>query len=212
MNYSVYSIIRDRILYLEYEPGQILNEKILAHEFGISRTPVRDVLNRLEWDQLVRIIPRTGSMVTEIEFSKIMNVFQVRFELSDMEGRLAAKQFTPKHISTLERLRHDCDALPDKKDRKALSGIDRAFRNVILEAAGNPVLAEVSDRLYALTFRLWYLVMDKGNWNEEVLAVKGELEGLLKIISDGTASELGKERKAALVKHLERLRDKFLRL
>ncbi|MBW2539794.1 MAG: GntR family transcriptional regulator [Deltaproteobacteria bacterium] len=66
MNHSVYSIIRDRILYLEYEPGKILNEKILAQEFGISRTPVRDVLNRLEWDQLVRIIPRTGSMVTEI--------------------------------------------------------------------------------------------------------------------------------------------------
>jgi len=109
MNHSVYSIIRDRILYLEYEPGKILNEKILAQEFGISRTPVRDVLNRLEWDQLVRIIPRTGSMVTEIEFSKIMNVFQVRFELADMEGRLAAEQFTPKHISTLERLRHDCE-------------------------------------------------------------------------------------------------------
>jgi len=212
MNYSVYSIIRDRILYLEYEPGKILNEKILAQEFGISRTPVRDVLNRLEWDQLVRIIPRTGSMVTEIEFSKIMNVFQVRFELADMEGRLAAEQFTPKHISTLERLRHDCDALLDNKDRKTLSGIDRATKNVILEAAGNPVLAEVSDRLYAQTFRLWHLVMDKGDWNKEVLAVKGELEGLLKIISKGTALELGKERKAMLVKHLERLRDKFLRL
>jgi len=212
MNHSVYSIIRDRILYLEYEPGQILNEKILAQEFEIRRTPVRDVLNRLEWDQLVRIIPRTGSMVTEIEFGNIMNVFQVRFELADMEGRLAAEQFTPKHISTHERLRHDCDALLDNKDRKTLSGIDRAFRNVILEAAGNPVLAEVSDRLYAQTFRLWYFVMDKGGWNEEVLAVKGELEGLLKIISNGTALELGKDRKAWLVKHLERLRDKFLRL
>jgi len=54
--------------------------------------------------------------------------------------------------------------------------------------------------------------MDKGDWNKEVLAMKGELEGLLKIISKGTALELGKERKAMLVKHLERLRDKFLRL
>lgn len=212
MNHSVYSIIRDRILYLEYEPGQILNEKILAREFGISRTPVRDVLNRLEWDQLVRIIPRTGSMVTEIEFSKIMNAFQVRFELADMEGRLAAEQFTNKHISTLERLCHDCDALLDNKNQKTLSLIDRASKNIILEAAGNPVLTEVSDRLYAQTCRLWHLVMDKGDWNKEVLAVQGELENLLKIISNGTAMELGKERKTALVRHLERLRDKFIRL
>jgi DNA-binding FadR family transcriptional regulator len=52
---------------MEYTPGQILNEKVLAKEFGISRSSIKDVLYHLEWEQFVRVIPRTGSMVTEIE-------------------------------------------------------------------------------------------------------------------------------------------------
>ncbi|MFN2435685.1 MAG: GntR family transcriptional regulator, partial [Desulfotignum sp.] len=84
----MYQILRERILYMEYHPGQILNENVLAQEFQVSRSPVRNVLNRLEWEQLVRIIPRTGSMVTEIEFNKIMHVFQVRFECEVLEIQL----------------------------------------------------------------------------------------------------------------------------
>jgi len=61
MNCTIYQTLRNRILYMEYPPGQIINEKIIGAEFGISRSPVRDVLNFLEWEQLVRVIPRTGS-------------------------------------------------------------------------------------------------------------------------------------------------------
>ncbi len=98
MNRNMFNILRDRILYMEYQPGQILNENILAKEFGVSRSPVRHVLNRLEWEQLLRIIPRTGSMVTEIEFNKIMHVFQVRFECEVLEIQLAADQLNETHL------------------------------------------------------------------------------------------------------------------
>jgi DNA-binding GntR family transcriptional regulator len=69
MNPDIYREIKRRILFLEYEPGQILNENVLAREFGVSRTPMREVLYRLSWEQLARIIARTGTMVTQIEFS-----------------------------------------------------------------------------------------------------------------------------------------------
>lgn len=210
MKKKVYQIMRERLLYLDYKPGQILNEKVLAKEFGVSRSPIKDVLNRLEWDQFVRVIPRTGSMVTEIEFSKVMNVYQVRFEIEAFESRLAGEQFSSKHSEKLKDLYNNCTKLLDKKNCKALAGIDASLREIIHDAAGNPVLAEVSDRLYSQTFRLWYTVLDKGDWCEEVTAVINELEKLLNCFSSDNLKKLGEIRKNQLISHFERLRHKFL--
>jgi len=210
MKNNVYQTMRERLLYLDYKPGQILNEKMLAEEFGMSRSPIKDVLNRLEWDQLVRVIPRTGSMVTEIEFSKVMNIYQVRFEIEDFEARLAGKQFSSKHNEKLKNLYNNCTKLLDKKNCKALAGIDASLREIIHDAAGNPVLAEVSDRLYSQTFRLWYTVLDKGDWHEEVTAVVNELEALLNCFSFDNSKKLGETRRNQLIIHFERLRHKFL--
>jgi len=76
MNEQIYTVIKNRILFLEYAPGQILNENVLAKEFGVSRTPMRDVLNRLEWEKMARVIPRTGTMVNEIKFEHMMNIYR----------------------------------------------------------------------------------------------------------------------------------------
>lgn len=210
MKKTVYQTVRDRILHLEYRPGQILNEKVLAEEFGISRSPVKDVFNRLEWEQLVRVIPRTGSLVTEIEFSRIMNVYQVRFEIESFEAGLAEAQFSSKHLTQMKDLNDKCKTLLDKEDSKALAQIDASLRHIIHDAAGNPVLADVSDRLYSLTFRLWYSVLAKSDWQEEVMAVKKEFEKILEYFSSGDSNEFGSIRKTQLMNHFERLRQKFL--
>ncbi|MCF8113922.1 MAG: GntR family transcriptional regulator [Desulfotignum sp.] len=209
MKNSIYQIMRDRILFMEYQPGQILNEKILGEEFGISRSPVRDVLNRLEWEQLVRIIPRTGSMVTEIEFSKIMNVFQVRFESEPFETQLAGDQLNKTHLDILAEQAKKCDSLFDNKNRKALAEIDFAIRDMIHNAAGNPVLKEVNERLYTQTFRLWYVVMDKGDWNEEVKSMAEEVDEMSDLIVSKNTGQFGDVRRKRINKHFERLRQKF---
>ena len=67
---ELYHTILNRILFLEYPPKYILKEEALAMEFGISRGPVREVLKRLEWEQLVETMPRTGTIITEIEYLK----------------------------------------------------------------------------------------------------------------------------------------------
>ena len=98
------------------------------------------------------------------------------------------------------------------KDRRALSDVDIRIKNLFYEAAGNPYLTEISERLYALTFRLWYLNMDTGDWSEEVMALDGELAELLRVLPTQDPAQVGKARKSELVKHLERLRSKFLGL
>lgn len=209
MNRNMFNILRDRILYMEYHPGQILNESMLAKEFKVSRSPVRNVLNRLEWEQLVRIIPRTGSMVTEIEFNKIMHVFQVRFECEVLEIQLAAKYFNDSHLIRLKALQLQCESLLDNKNRKALAAVDADLRNMIHEAGGNPVLKEISDRLYTQTFRLWYGAMDKGDWNEEVWSMVEEIKKLSGLISTRDTKSMGVFRRKVLTDHFDRMRRKF---
>jgi DNA-binding GntR family transcriptional regulator len=209
MKPNMFNILRDRILYMEYQPGQILNENVLAQEFEVSRSPVRNVLNRLEWEQLVRIIPRTGSMVTEIEFNKIMHVFQVRFECEVLEIQLAANQLNDSQLIVLKTIKERCAALFDNKDRKALVAVDTDLRNMIHAAAGNPVLKEISDRLYTQTFRLWYGAMDKGDWNEEVSSMVEEIRNLSDLIPGRNTKAMGAFRRKVLTDHFDRMRRKF---
>ena len=98
------------------------------------------------------------------------------------------------------------------EDPKGLAKIDTGFRAILHDAAGNPVLADVSDRLYSQTFRLWYSVMAKSDWQEELVAVQKELEAWLDHLETNETGNLGEIRKNQLAAHIERLRSKFLRL
>ncbi|MEA1914827.1 MAG: GntR family transcriptional regulator [Campylobacterota bacterium] len=208
MNNDIYNTIKDRILCLEYSPGCILNEKVLAKEFGVSRTPLREVLNRLEWDQLVRVLPRTGTMVTELEFQKIMNAYQVRFGTEEMVGKLAAEHATEEHLQQLVTLHQQCKKLFEVKDRAALVAIDRELRTILNDSANNPVLKNISESLYDLTIRLWCAVLDKGSWHEEVQSVVDEIDQILTTLQSDK-KELGVLRRKLLAQHLGRIRKKF---
>jgi len=213
MKTDIYKQLHQRILFLEYDPGQILKEQTLAREFGVSRTPLRTVLFRLEWEHLIKILPRTGVQVTELELNRIMNVYQARFELEEVIGRLAAERFTPHHVERFDGLIKDCARLFDNKDPKALAAIDIAIKALFHEAAGNPYLEEISNRLYALTFRLWYFNMIKMNteaWNNETTTIKKELSELSTLLVQKNPINVGIARKKYLLGHLERIRSQFL--
>ncbi len=215
MNKDIYRKLRDRILYLEYEPGQILKEQVLATEFGVSRTPLRTVLFRLEWEHLVKILPRTGILVMELELNTITNVFQARLELEAVIGTLAAERYAKDHFNRLETLTLACEDQFDHKDPKALGQLDMGVKKLFYEAAGNPFLTEMSDRLYSLTFRLWYfnmLKMHNEQWNVEVQSIKDDLVALKELLTAGDPQQVGQARREHLLKHLKRIRSTFLGL
>lgn len=212
MNVEIYNQLRNRILFLEYSSGQILNEKVLADEFGVSRTPLREVLCRLEWEQLVRILPRSGTMVTEIEFHKMMHIFQVRLEIEGLAGRLAAEMMTPNYLESLEQLAKDCEALIDQRNQKGLALIDFAFRKIIYDAGNNQVLRDISDQLYSLTFRIWFMIMGHGDWTEEVVAMTNEIRATHSVLARRNPIEVCEYRKSVLLRHVERIKRKFLEI
>ncbi len=213
MNQDIYNRLRDRIIYLEAPPGTILKEQVLAKEFGVSRTPLRTVLFRLEWEHLVKILPRTGIQVSELEINTITNVFQARLELEGVIGTMAAERFTRPLMNRMDEFQARCDALVDHKDPRALADLDMEIKQIFHEAAGNPFLIEMSERLYLLTFRLWYftmLKMDHTAWNLEVGSVQNDLTDLSRLLKENRPDQVGRARKDHLVSHLERIRSRFL--
>ncbi|THB80271.1 MAG: GntR family transcriptional regulator [Desulfobacteraceae bacterium] len=215
MNIDIYNQLWQRIVFLEYDPGQVLKEQVLADEFGVSRTPLRTVLFRLEWEHLVKILPRTGILVMELELTTITHVFQARLELESVIGTLAAERFSSDNISRLDALITSCERLNNTKDPHTLGDIDFKIKELFYEAAGNPFLIETSRRLYALTFRLWYynmLRMSTEDWCLEVASVKSDLILLKELLEEGSPQEVGRARHTQLLKHLKRIQAKFLGL
>ena len=215
MKTTIYTELKNRILYTEYAPGQILNEQSLAGEFGVSRTPLRAVLMKLEWEQLVRILPRTGIQVTELELNTIMNVFQARLELEEVIGRLASQRLDQTVLSRFEHMGRDLDALKGNKDPRALAAMDQAIKEIFNQAAANPFLMDISSRLYALTFRLWYFNLvrvGQAEWDDEVSALGEELAELSGLMVRGDLQAVGQMRKDRLLRHLQRIRTIFLGL
>ncbi len=209
MNLEIYRAIKDRILFLEYQPGHILNENVLAKEFNVSRTPMRECLYRLEWEQLVRILPRTGTMVTEIEFQKMLHGYQTRVEIEGLVGRMAAEQITDEHLVEIASIRDDCGRLVEHKNLKSLAEIDFRFRSALHDAVSNPILKDISELLYQITFRIWFLTMGKGDWKAEVMAMKQELSETLEALKGKHPASTGEIRRAHLLGHIERIQAKF---
>lgn len=209
MKKEIYSLVRDRILSMEYKPGKILNEQKLAKEFGVSRTPLREALTKLEWEKLVRVLPRTGSMVTEIEFQKMVNVFQIRFELEKLAGHLAAENVREEHLDQILALKQACEQMTDEIDHTTLATIDKKLRKIVYNAADNEILTEMSDFLYSLTQRLWSLMFKKGSWKGELEAMIREMDLTHKVLSEGDPKKAGDTRRQLLDEHVQRIKGYF---
>lgn len=210
LNTEIYEVIKSRILLLEYPPGTVLNENILCKEFHVSRTPLREVLNRLQGEHLVRIFPRMGTMVTEIEFQQMMNALLVRGEIESLLGRLVAEEITSEHITKLKSIQNECVQLQGKKNRKELVRLDMNFRKILYDASKNSVLNELAQSLYELTLRLWVVTMDKGDWDEEVSFISREMKALINTLSRKKPDEAAKIKKDFLSFHYDRITTKFL--
>jgi DNA-binding GntR family transcriptional regulator len=209
-NHDIYSTLKERILFLEYPPGMILNEKALTEEFQVSRTPLRDVLNRLEWERMVRIFPRTGSLVTELEFEKMIHAYQIRLEIEAMACRFAAENISDHHLEAIGALERECRLLLDRKAVQEIGRIDFQLRDILYGAANNPLLRDISDYLYNITIRVWYFIYERGDWREETSAYLEEIVLTKKVLSEGNPVRAGETRRDCLAKHIERIRSKFL--
>lgn len=183
MNEKIYSIIKKRILNLYFEPGQNLNPKELAKELGVSQTPIREVLLRLEWEKLVTIIPRMGIQVTKIDFKELKEIYRSRILIEGELCRLAAQNITNEHLSEMKNLLISCKKIKNGHVREELVVLDSKFRKILFQAADCRTLQEISELLYNQTLRVWHLSFDDTDVSSEVNMEAKEIEETLKTLS-----------------------------
>ena len=155
LSQEIFQTLKDRIISGEYPPKVILSEKEISQEFGVSRTPYRDAVKKLEELKLIEVIPRFGTYVSEIDLNEVWNAFEVRLKLEHMAGELAAQKRTAEQLKRLESVVKEAQILGEDSDHNLASRLDKEFHEIIVSSAHNPVLAEMLERLHNICARIF---------------------------------------------------------
>jgi DNA-binding GntR family transcriptional regulator len=201
----IYGIIRDRICLLEYEPGARLAEEELAREFGVSRTPIRRVLSRLEAEGLVESRHGVGTFVTDVDIDSLAQVFQLRMELAELIGKLDPLARSPEDLERVRSIVSRCDRLMAAPDPKAYARINMDFFQELAAMTGNQPLREISERLYYLTTRIWLKSVPHLNLRDEIIVFRREVADILAAMEVGDLEAVGFIRRSHISMSVKRM-------
>jgi DNA-binding GntR family transcriptional regulator len=148
-----YDTIKESILNLRVPPGAQLHIEDLADQMGISRTPVREALLRLESDGLVRAVPRVGFFVTEITRRDLEDLFEVRALLESHAAEKAASLLTGEDLAHIDRLLEAGVSAVERGDLGEFLETEIAFHTLLIERTPNRQLIAMMESLQDLTYR-----------------------------------------------------------
>ena len=184
---EAYLRIRDRIVCLDMPPGSVVEEGRLRDELEIGRTPIREALQRLAWENLVRSVPHRGTFVTDVNITDLARITEVRVVLEGHAARLAAERRTTGDREAIADLLERLDAAELTNPRELMQ-LDREIHRQIYRSARNAFLENTLERYFNLSLRLWYLVLDHGVRLRE--AVEEHIELLRAVIAgDGQRAD-----------------------
>ena len=139
----VFNTLRRAILKGELKPGERLMEIALAERLGVSRTPIREAMRKLELEGLVVMIPRRGAQVANITEKDLNDVLEVRIALEKMAIEKACQLITEKELEELEKAAKAFEKAIDEENVVKLAETDEIFHDIIYNAAGNARLNQV---------------------------------------------------------------------
>lgn len=142
-----YEELESAILTGELKPRERLVENDLAERLGMSRTPVREALRRLEERGLVRILPHRGAVVADISPADVENIYAVRTHLEVLASRLACERIRPEGIQRLREMETAYAAQTARGEIRLLMAANDRFHDAIYIAAENPCLLELIQQL-----------------------------------------------------------------
>jgi DNA-binding GntR family transcriptional regulator len=202
---TIYHELRERISLLAYPPGTMLSENILASEFGVSRTPIRRVLQRLEFDGLVTSKHGVGTIVTSLDFMYLKQVYVLRLKLLDIIADLSAVHVSDGDLIILGELLEHAKTMYGARQHTELSRLYTQFNEELIRAIGNRPLREITDRLFYQTHRVWLQLLPEMNWVEEVDNVVDEFSEVLKGLRARDMKRVSEVRRDHFIRCLTRI-------
>ncbi|WP_330338846.1 GntR family transcriptional regulator [Streptomyces sp. NBC_00557] len=180
----VYAHVKQGVLDRRYEGGTLLTEGELAEAVGVSRTPVREALLRLEVEGLIRLYPKKGALVLPVSAQEIADVVETR----QLVEEHAARKAVPAPPALLERL---AELLEQQKAQAAAGDLagaavtDRCFHAEIVRSGGNEILSRLYDQLRDRQLRMGVAVMH--SHPDRIAKTLAEHEEILRALSAGDA-------------------------
>jgi len=156
---AAYQEIRWRILTGVLPPDAMMNQEELARELGVSATPLREALRRLESEDLVHFVAHSTVRVSRLSLREFDELYAIRFSLDPLAARLAAEFATPEELDQMFGLVSESDSDIQSRDRFETN---RAFHRAIYVASGNLELAALLDRLWDRTERYRFILVTTG--------------------------------------------------
>ncbi|BES63736.1 GntR family transcriptional regulator [Gottschalkiaceae bacterium SANA] len=176
-NMEIVSLLLDRIIELDYQPGELLNEKKLIEEFQVSRTPIREALLKLSEKGFVKMVPRVGTYVSQVDIREIKYAYEVKKNLEVLACELAAERASEEQVQELLAIVDRIEKYRPRLDYKKYIHDDYLFRKIIREASQNPYLQNYLEELNSKTIRFVNYVeykMENPEWYNESLRIMAQ--------------------------------------
>ncbi len=153
----VYEELKRQIMVGEIAPGTRMMEVDLAEDMGVSRTPVREAIRKLEKEGLVTIEPRRGAYASDISAKEMVDVLEVRQDLEGMAAGIAAQKMTPDKREELETITARYKEAVDSGDVDEIIKRDEEFHKYIVGLSENKTLIKMVSQVQELALRFRYI-------------------------------------------------------
>lgn len=152
-----YAQIEEMIVTLRLEPGTAISEVELSDLIGIGRTPIREALQRLAREHLVRILPQRGSLIIAVDVKEQLRLLETRREVERLIVRCAARRCTEAERERFAQIAESFTTSSEKNDATLFLRADKEFNDLCLQAARNEFAAGAMSLMHGLSRRFWYL-------------------------------------------------------
>lgn len=158
---KVYEALRYLIITQALAPGEPLKDKDIMEEYGIGRTPLRDVFLQLQGEGLINRVPRSGTWVAPMDFNHLKEITEIRIALEGKAGELAAERMGGDRIRELEGILDEVMALEEKNELQSteLHKYESAFHSVLYASIGNRELEKLLRDYQGVGARFWHSLM-----------------------------------------------------
>lgn len=200
----VFNTLRQAILKGELKPGERLMEIALAERLGVSRTPIREAMRKLELEGLVVMIPRRGAQVANITEKDLNDVLEVRIALENMAIEKACKRMTEEQLEKLWQAAKEFERTMAEGNLVRLAEADAAFHEIIYQASDNCRLIQVLNNLREQIYRYRVEYLKEEETRNVLVKEHEELYNAVKVRDVERAQEISFE-------HIENQRKAIIR-
>ena len=186
----VFNTLRQAILRGELKPGERLMEIQLANKLGVSRTPIREAIRKLELEGLVLMIPRKGAEVAEITEKSLRDVLEVRRALEELAVQLVCEKITEEEIEELKAAAREFENVLKDGDITKIAEADVRFHDVIYMAPDNQKLIQLLNNLREQMYRFRVEYLKREEVRPQLLAEHEEIIATIERREKDTATKV----------------------